>query len=148
MNNIKGKEVTRLTLIFSLAYMVSYITRINFGAIISEIERVTQLERALLSMAVTGSFITYGVGQLVSGAIGDRLSPKKLVMWGFACTSCMNLFIPLFKNPYIMTAIWCLNGFAQSFMWPPLVRLMAELFSENDYKKAVTRVSWGVLSGQ
>lgn len=147
MNNIKGKDVTQLTLIFSLAYMVSYITRINFGAIISEIERVTQLERALLSMAVTGSFITYGVGQLVSGAIGDRLSPKKLVMWGFVCTSCMNALIPLFKNPYIMTAIWCLNGFAQSFMWPPLVRLMAELFSENDYKKAVTKVSWGSSFG-
>ena len=58
-----------LSLFFSLVYMVSYITRINYGAVIAEIEASTGLPRTLLSMAVTASFISYGAGQVLSGAM-------------------------------------------------------------------------------
>lgn len=99
--------------------MVSYITRINFGAIVSEIEQSTGILRSALSMALTGSFITYGTGQIVSGILGDRVSPKKLVSIGLIITCAMNVLIPLCPSPYLMLIVWCINGFAQSFMWPP-----------------------------
>ena len=141
------KEVGRLILLFTMTYMVSYITRINFGAIISEIEKSTSISRSLLSMAVTGSFITYGTGQIVSGVLGDKYSPKKLVSLGLAVTIAMNLLISVCTSPYQMLAVWCVNGFAQSFMWPPLVRLMTALLSDEDYKKATAKVSLGSLFG-
>lgn len=141
------KQITRLTMLFMLTYMASYITRINYGAIISEMEVATNIARDLLSMALTGSFITYGTGQIISGILGDRISPKKLVSLGLIATVCMNLSIPLCPNAYAMLAVWCVNGFAQSFMWPPLVRLMTALLSEDDYKNACTKVSWGSSFG-
>ena len=130
-----------------LTYMASYITRINYGAIISEMEHSTGFSRDLLSMALTGSFITYGTGQIISGILGDRISPKKLVAIGLSVTVSMNLLIPLCPTPQIMLAVWCVNGFAQSFLWPPLVRLMTALLSEEDYKNACTKVSWGSSFG-
>ena len=72
-------------------------------------------------MALTGSFITYGAGQLVSGVLGDHISPKKLIFLGLSLTVLMNLCIPFCRNPYQMLVVWCLNGFAQSFLWPPLI---------------------------
>lgn len=33
----------------------------------------------------------------------------------------MNLCIPFCRNPYQMLVVWCFNGFAQSFLWPPLI---------------------------
>ena len=72
-------------------------------------------------MALTGSFITYGAGQLVSGVLGDHISPKKLIFLGLSLTVLMNLCIPFCRNPYQMLVVWCFNGFAQSFLWPPLV---------------------------
>ena len=72
-------------------------------------------------MALTGSFITYGAGQLVSGVLGDYISPKKLIFLGLSLTVLMNLCIPFCRNPYQMLVVWCFNGFAQSFLWPPLV---------------------------
>ena len=51
------------------------------------------------------------------------------------------------ENPYQMLSIWCVNGFAQSFMWPPLVRLMSVLLSDEEYKKASAKVSWGSSIG-
>lgn len=141
------KDVNILALLFAVTYMISYITRINYGAIISEMERATGLSRSLLSMSLTGSFITYGTGQIISGICGDRFSPKKLVSYGLIVTVAMNLLIPICKNPYQMLAVWCVNGFAQSFMWPPLVRLMTALLSEDDYKKTSAKVSWGSSFG-
>ena len=72
-------------------------------------------------MALTGSFITYGAGQLVSGVLGEPISPKKLIFLGLSLTVLMNLCIPFCRNPYQMLVVWCFNGFAQSFLWPPLV---------------------------
>lgn len=72
-------------------------------------------------MALTGSFITYGAGQLVSGVLGDHISPKKLIFLGLSLTVLMNLCIPFCRNPYQMLVVWCFNGFAQSFLWPLLI---------------------------
>ncbi len=141
------REVRLFTLLFSVVYMISYITRNNYGAIISEMELSTGYARSALSGAITGSFITYGAGQVVSGICGDKFSPKKLLLYGLIVTSAMNALIPVCNDPYLMVVVWCVNGFAQSFMWPPLVRLMSELFSETDYKHAAAMVSLGGNAG-
>lgn len=141
------KQIRNLGLLLGMVYMVSYITRINYGAVISEMESATGISRSLLSMAVTGSFITYGVGQIISGVLGDIFSPKKLISAGFVLTILMNLAIPVCGSPYWMLAAWCVNGFAQSLMWPPMVRIMTVLLSPADYQKAVVTVSCGSSVG-
>lgn len=138
--------VRRTALLFTITYMVSYITRINYGAIVSEMGLALDVSKTRVSMALTGSFITYGVGQLVSGVLGDRFSPKRLVTLGLCTTTCMNLLLPLCSSPEPMLVVWCVNGFAQAFMWPPMVRLMAVL-PESDYTYTSVRVSWGSSFG-
>ena len=141
-------RVTRIAVLFTLMYMISYITRINYGAIISEMVTDTGYTKDLLSLALTGSFITYGAGQIVSGIFGDRFSPKRLLSVGLGVSVLMNVLIPFCSSsPYLMLAVWCVNGFAQAFMWPPLVRLMTVLLSEEDYKKVSVKVSLGSSIG-
>lgn len=148
MNNIKNqKKANALVLLFAATYMISYITRINYGAIISEMHSATGFSNSMLAMSLTGSFIAYGIGQIISGICGDRISPKKLVLCGLLVTVLMNLLIPLCINPYQMSAVWSINGFAQSFMWPPIVKIMTEVFPEEAYKKAATKVFWGSSIG-
>lgn len=136
-----------MALLFAVTYMVSYITRTNYGAIVSNMVESTGYTKDMLSMALTGSFITYGTGQIISGLLGDRFSPKRLVTCGFVVTVIMNILIPFCGNPYQMLAVWCVNGFAQAFMWPPLVRLMTTLLSDDDYRMASVKVSWGSSVG-
>jgi len=138
---VSDRKVRGLALLFMATYMVSYITRVNFGAVISEIEADTHIARTLLSMSITGSFITYGAGQLISGVCGDLVSPKRLVQAGLITTTLMNLIIPLCQSPYQMLVVWCINGFAQAFMWPPIVKLMVAAFSEEYYNKMAIRIS-------
>ena len=139
--------VTAVALIFAAIYTVSYLTRVNFGAIISEMERSTKISKNLLSLSLTGSFFTYGIGQILSGITVDRISPKKMISVGLLVTAGMNLLIPFCKNHYAMLAVWCVNGFAQSMMWPPIVKMMSQLFRDGDYQKAAVIVSWGSSVG-
>ena len=141
------KQISKLTLLFMITYTISYITRINYGAVISEMETASGISRTLLSMALTGSFITYGAGQIISGILGDRFSPKKLIALGFFFTALMNCLIPLCQNAYQMTAVWCVNGFAQALIWPPMVRLLTYHLNPEDYKRSTTKVSWGISFG-
>lgn len=141
------RKITSLTMLFMITYMVSYITRINYGAVISEMETESGISRTLLSMALTGSFITYGSGQIISGILGDRFSPKKIIAIGLVATSAMNALIPLCENAYQMLSVWCVNGFAQALMWPPMVRLLTFHLTPEDYKRSVTKVSWGISFG-
>jgi len=132
-----------LILLFAAAYFISYLTRVNYSTILSEMERATGFSKDALSLALTGSFITYGAGQLVSGILGDLISPKKLLAAGIGLSTVMNILLPLYPNPWWMLGIWCVNGFAQSFMWPPLVKLMTMHLPEKDYQKGILWASYG-----
>ena len=148
MEKLKSsRQINALAFLLALTYMTSYITRINFGAVVSEMSEVTGFSKSMLSMSLTGSFITYGIGQILCGVLGDRISPKRMISIGLVMTICMNCLIPVCANPYQMLAVWCVNGFAQSFMWPPIVRMMAALLEADDYKRTVAKVSWGSSTG-
>ncbi len=137
------KSIGNMTLLLTVTYMVSYMTRLNFGAVIAEMVERTGMTKGMLSAAVTGSAVTYGLGQLLSGYIGDRVSPKRLVFGGLLVTAAMNMLVPFCGGHWQMMAVWCVNGLAQAFLWPPMVRLMVGLFSDSDYKSAATMVSLG-----
>lgn len=137
------KKADRFVLLCAFTYFISYVTRTNYGAIIAEMVTSTGQTKSALAYALTGSFITYGAGQLVSGYFGDRVQPKLLITVGLLTTIVMNGLIPICGNTVQMTVVWCINGFAQSFMWPPMVKLMATLLSAEEYNVGCVRVSWG-----
>lgn len=137
----------KISLLFAFTYMISYMTRINFGAVISEMVSSTGFSRSSLAAAITCSSVTYGCGQLVSGFCGDRIRPKLLCLCGLITTGIVNLMIPMCGSAALMTVLWGVNGLAQAFMWPPIVKLMTELMTDEEYKHATVVVSWGSSVG-
>lgn len=136
-----------LLCLFVAVYMVSYITRINFGAVIEEVSAVTGFGRATLSLALTGAFAAYGAGQIFSGWLSDRLEPKKVALAGLLASAAMNLLLPLCGAFWMMLVLWCVNGLAQAMIWPPLVRLMTYVFPPEAYGRASVTVGWGSALG-
>jgi len=148
MNKLCDKRnINLMMLLFAIIYFISYISRINFGAVIVEMVNAEGFAKSDISLAITFAFITYGAGQLVSGFLGDRINPKHLMLGGLLVTASMNLLIPFCPNTTYMVAVWSVNGFAQSFMWPPLVKIMTMLFDDDTYRTATVRVSWGSSAG-
>lgn len=141
------RSITRLTMLFTMLYMISYMTRINYGAIISEMVSAEGIQKAAASLALTASAVTYGVGQILSGFMGDRTEPKKIIFIGLVLTIMMNFTIPFCTTVYAQTAVWGINGLAQAFMWPPLVKINSALFTEGEYKKSCVVIAWGSSFG-
>ena len=58
----------------------------------------------------------------------------------------MNLAMPLTDDFMLRNIIWFINGFAQSMLWPPLVRIMAETMDSKTYNKVCTNVNVAGMS--
>lgn len=143
MNKLDGKNSKKLIYLCSLAYFVSYLTRINFAAVIAAIISDGYIEKAAAGAVTTVGFITYGVGQLISGKLGDRYDPKRLMTLGFVTTAVMNLLIPFVKGAVPMCIVWGINGLAQSLMWPPMLKIMKTAMNEDDFNKGCVQTNLG-----
>ena len=137
-----------LAWILTMLYFSSYVTRINFAAIIQEIVTQTGFEKSALSIILVVLSITYGTGQIVNGRIGDKIKPENLILTGLILATAMNLLFPFASGSIpAMTVLWAINGFAQAMMWPPIVRILVASCDDAMYSYAVIRVSWGSSFG-
>ena len=124
-----------------MAYFFSYITRQNYSAALTEIISDMGITKSLAGIAVTASFISYGVFQVVSGFFGDKFKSEKIIFIGLFGSSFINILIWLFPNIYVMNTLWCVNGIFQSLIWPPLVRMIIDNLKSEEYSTTVVRVS-------
>lgn len=118
-----------------LVYFTSYLTRKSYNASLLAIMDATGMLKTAVSLAVTGSFITYGAGQVVCGLLGDKICPRYMIAIGLLGASICNAVIPFFPSAVGFAVVWSINGFFQSMIWPPLTRAMSENFSFSFYRR-------------
>lgn len=149
MEKLKDKKQCRqLILLCAVAYFVSYLTRLNYAAVVSAFIAESGYDKAVAVLPVTAISITYGIGQLISGYLGDRIKPRHIMTGGFVITTVMNFIMPFAApNITLMTLVWACNGFAQAMMWPPMVKIMTTAFDMETYNRATVLVSYGSSSG-
>jgi len=145
---LKTKKLNVLQLLLATTYFVSYVTRLNYSAMMVEIISVTGFTKADAALPLTGMAVAYGLGQLLSGYAGDKIQPKWIIGVGLLITACMNACIPICQSPWQMVIVWSMNGLAQAFMWPPIIKLMSELFDYEEYNKGCIAVNYGGYLGQ
>ncbi len=137
----------RLIALLTLVYTASYLCRYSYATVLPEMVRATGQSKTELSVAVTCLFVCYGVGQLISGVLGDILPPKRLVLTGMLVSGVLNAVVPFAGSVWVVRVLWCLNGFAQAFFWPPIVTMMAALLSKDDYARGSEYVCYGGYAG-
>ena len=142
MNTI-GKSAKTITWVLMLCYFASYFTRINFAVMIVKICSDLALQKTDLAVVLTGMTLFYGTGQIINGILGDRIRAEHMISTGLILAASCNVAIILCPDPMAMTAVWCVNGFAHSMLWPPIVRLMSTYLNDEEYSYAAVRISWG-----
>ena len=142
---ITGK---RLAWLFAYVYFASYVTRINFAAVIQEVVTDTGYEKSALSIILVCMSISYGIGQIINGWIGDHIKPQNLIFIGLITATTVNTVFPFFTSTIpLMCVLWTINGFAQAMMWPPIVKIMVSTMDEVTYGEASVIVSLGSSVG-
>ncbi len=132
-----------IVLMCTVAYFASYFSRKTFAVVMVDMLQNNVLDRSVAGIVGTALFVFYGLGQLISGYLGDKFPPKYLMFSGLMTSALCNLLIPLSPNQYLMIPIWAVNGFAQALLWPPIVRILASNLSHEKYVTANLIVTCG-----
>ena len=130
-----------------IAYFSTYIGRLNYSASLTGIILSEGFSKGQAGMIGTAFFFAYGAGQFVSGFLGDRLAPKKMVFTGLMVSGLCNLAMAGVKGSGLMTAVWCINGLFQAFIWSPMIRLMYEYYKTEKRMKACVSLNSSVPIG-
>ena len=137
-------------------YMTAYLCRVNLSTVLDKLSAGLGVSVEYLGLASSLYFVTYAVGQLLNGAIGDRVNPCRFLMLALSLTGGVNLILAFQTSGALFTALWGLNGFCQSMFWSTLLRLLS-FHAREDQRKNVSTImstcsvtgyllSWVVLS--
>ena len=116
-------------------YFVSYFSRKDFAAAMAGMISEGVIGRTNAGLVGTMLFVFYGLGQLISGYLGDKVSPKYLIFLGLSVTGACNALMN-FVPETLMIAVWGVNGLAQAMLWPPIVKLLSYYLDHKTYVTA------------
>ena len=100
----------RLFLMGWTVYFINYFGRYNYAAAMVVIGQAEGLRTDQLGLIASTLFVSYGLGQLFSGWLGDRLNPRWMIFFGVVGSGLLNLAMGWMSNPNGMALIWTLNG--------------------------------------
>lgn len=137
------KQINLLVILCAVVYFASYVTRLGIITTISEVIESGMATKSVASLAETLNLICYGGGQILSGFLGDKIKPQRLIFIGLLVTFGVNLAVGMGVSGATLAVLWPVNGLAQAFMWPPMVAILAHHLDEYNYNKAVVKVVFG-----
>ena len=130
------------------AYLSAYLTRLNISIALPDItEHLGYSDISAVSFIPGTFFWCYALGQLVSGWVGDRVSPKYMIGIGLAGSSLFNILFSLCGSLIPMIFIWGLNGIFQSMLWAPIMRTIVLNFSGKRLGKMTFMMSMTLVFG-
>lgn len=122
------------TLCFIL-YCSVYLGRLNLSAAITEITTTGILEKDAAGLIGTAFFVVYAVGQIINGFLSDHVSPFFLIGISIGGSAVVNLvmFFAMYRSAplWCYLLIWAVNGYAQSAIYPTLIRMIATVLPES-----------------
>ena len=111
----------------SVSYLAVYFARNILSAVSPQM-----IENGVYSTEQIGEissvyFIFYAVGQLINGAIGDRIKARYMISFGLLLAGVSNfVFSLLSATPDIATAVYGLTGFFLAMIYGPMTKVVAE----------------------
>ena len=130
-----------------ISYVFTYLGRLNYAACLVEIVAEEGFSKSQAGLIATGFFLSYGLGQLINGYVGDKLSPKIMVFSGLFCSGLVNFLFPFTASASQATGLWCINGFAQSMIWSPIVRQLSSWLPAEKRQQACVNMNGTVPVG-
>lgn len=132
------KAGTYLFLCCFICYVLVYLARYNLTAALPSI---VDAETGILpedkaGLIGTSLLVAYGIGQFINGFIAERFPPFGLIGFSMLLSAASNIAMYLtvtYTTPTLplMMAIWAINGYSQSFIWPTFMRTLALTLPES-----------------
>ena len=141
--NEKVKNALLLGVLCSVSYLAVYIARNILGAVTPQMQDGGIYSKEYIAEASSLYFIFYAVGQLINGAIGDKIKAKYMMCLGLFFAGVTNLLFSFLAMDSQAAGgaqiVYALTGFFLSMIYGPMTKVVAE----NVEEKYVARCSLG-----
>lgn len=129
------------------AYAAAYVGRISYYTALTGMINDCGFAKSEAGLIGTAFFFVYGCGQILSGILGDRVSPFKMILTGLTLSAAANFCIGFCRNYLVMTVIWGFNGLAQSLLWSPILFIFIHVLHPDLRNKACLYITSSVPAG-
>lgn len=130
-----------------MLYCASYFIRTCYAATIAPLAEEGIYSKGEIGLIGTAFFICYGVGQLISGLIGDKINPFFMVIFGSMLGAVCCFLMPAAGSLGVLIGVWAANGLFQSMLWSPILRVFSETIDESLSKKAILNIALSLPVG-
>ena len=111
----------------SISYLAVYVARNVLGTVTPQMIESGGFTTEGIGSLSSIFFITYAVGQLINGIIGDRISPKYMISIGLILGGMGNLVFTIPNVTMDTTYVsYALTGFFLSMLFAPMIRVISE----------------------
>jgi OPA family glycerol-3-phosphate transporter-like MFS transporter len=147
MNINKAVSYKMLCGLCWLVYVSAYFGRVNLSIALPSLESAYGYSKTSLGILASGFFCAYAAGQLINGYLGDKFNPRYFVCIGVAAAALSNIAFVFSKNIMIMFLFWATNGYFQSMLWGPLVRIVSDYTPVKYLNRAMLFFSSSTVAG-
>lgn len=130
-----------------VTYTAAYLCRVNISTALDKLSVGIRVSVEYLGIAGSVYFVTYAVGQLLNGFIGDRVNPHRYIMLALLMTGGINAVLGLQSSGALFLVLWGVNGIFQSMFWCTLLRLLSFHAEEHQRKNVSTVMSTTSVTG-
>lgn len=109
-----------------VSYMSCYFGKNLLSAMMPQLLESGMLDDAALGQMASIFMLTYGMGQLVNGAIGNRVRGRYMITLGLFCAGVLLIAFPHTQSPLFGILSWGACGFFCSMLWGPISRMIGE----------------------
>lgn len=127
---------TRLFLLCCMMYIIGVFGRMSYSAVAVELITSEGFTKSQAGLIGTALFAAYGACQILSGFLGDKIPPRKMVFAGVFGSAVLNLGMGIADDYRGMLVLWAANGVFQSFIWPPVFKVFSEVLPPSYRKRA------------
>ena len=135
------KKHWKLVILSGILYFFCQICRTDLSACMVDLLPDLGIAKDAMGLAITAGYIAYAVGMSINSLLTDRTNPRLMICAAMFCCAATHLGIRLLPYLPVMIVLWCINGYAQSAVWPSLVRLTADNLPAEQQESALRIVS-------
>ena len=144
----KFSPLQRSTLLLCFfAYAAAYTGRLNLSAALPGLRGGIAMSDAQAGLFQTVFALVYAAGQIVNGSLVDKINVRRSIAVGLIVSAACNALFGLTASFPVLLILWGLNGAAQSMLWTPIVKLVADRFSGHARDRASFVLSITVIFG-
>jgi len=126
-NNIQIRNAVLIGTLCSISYLAVYFARNILSAVTPAMVEGGSYTNEQIGSLSSAYFITYAVGQLINGAIGDKIKSKYMISFGLTFAGVFNFLFPLFSANWELSYVfYALTGFFLSMIYGPMTKVVAE----------------------